>query len=65
MQRYDRPTALPLPAEAIDAFPDDAVVGRESHENAPAVIVRADRVRSVLSTLRSRAGFDHCSCVTA
>ncbi|MFC7078537.1 NADH-quinone oxidoreductase subunit D [Haloarcula halophila] len=44
---------------------DDDIVGRESHENAPAVVVRADSVESVLSTLRAEVGLDHCSCVTA
>jgi len=41
------------------------VVREEHHENAPAVVIRADEVQQVLSTLRAEAGLDHCSCVTA
>ena len=40
-------------------------VGRDTHLNAPAFVVRPDEVRAALSTLRGAAGFDHCSCVTA
>jgi NADH-quinone oxidoreductase subunit C/D len=43
----------------------DAVVSRGSHENAPALVVRADCVQQALRTLRDDAGLDHCSCVTA
>jgi NADH-quinone oxidoreductase subunit C/D len=62
-QRHSRPE--PRPIEAIEALLGDAVVGTETHCNAPAVVVRADRVVDALSTLRHDAGFDHCSCVTA
>ena len=65
MQRKQRSTADQLVDEAVTALPDDTVVSREAHENAPAVVIRADRVRESLSVLRSEAGFDHCSCVTA
>jgi NADH-quinone oxidoreductase subunit C/D len=65
MSQHHRSIARQSPAEAVTALPTDAIVGRETHENAPAVVIRADRVQSVLSTLRSEAGFDHCSCVTA
>jgi len=41
------------------------VLSTERHENAPAVVIRADEVQTVLSTLRSEAGLDHCACVTA
>ena len=41
------------------------VLGTETHGNAPAVVVRADEVRTVLSTLKTEAGLDHCACVTA
>ena len=40
------------------------VVREETHENAPAVVIRADEVQTVLSTLRTEAGLDHCACVT-
>jgi len=43
----------------------DCVLSTERHENAPAVVIRADEVQTVLSTLRSEAGLDHCACVTA
>ncbi|WP_254832690.1 NADH-quinone oxidoreductase subunit D [Haloglomus salinum] len=65
MQQQQRPTTDRLADEAVTALPDDAIVSDESHENAPAVVIRGDRVRSVLSALRSEAGLDHCSCVTA
>ncbi|SDY85894.1 NADH-quinone oxidoreductase subunit D [Halopenitus persicus] len=65
MQRQQRSTAHRFVDEAVTALPDDAVVSYESHENAPAIVIRADRVQSVLSTLRLELGFDHCSCVTA
>ncbi|MFD1684866.1 NADH-quinone oxidoreductase subunit D [Halobellus litoreus] len=65
MSQHHRPPARQSPAEAVSALLTDVIVGRETHENAPAVVIRADRVQSVLSTLRSVAGFDHCSCVTA
>ncbi|PSP83865.1 NADH-quinone oxidoreductase subunit NuoD [Halobacteriales archaeon QS_6_64_34] len=41
------------------------VVREERHENAPAVVIRADEVQQVLSTLQTEAGLDHCACVTA
>ncbi|WP_254841000.1 NADH-quinone oxidoreductase subunit C [Natronomonas marina] len=65
MQQQRVPTAGRPVDRAVTALPEDALVGRRSHENAPAIVIRADRVRDVLSTLRSKAGFDHCSCVTA
>ncbi|ELZ30208.1 NADH dehydrogenase subunit CD (ubiquinone) [Halosimplex carlsbadense 2-9-1] len=54
----------PLDA-ALAVVPDDAVTDTEQHLNAPALVVRADRVQAALSALRDRAGFDHCACVTA
>ncbi|WP_136688309.1 NADH-quinone oxidoreductase subunit D [Halorhabdus amylolytica] len=65
MQQQRRSTAQQFVDEAVTALPDDAIVGLESHKNAPAFVIRADRVQTVLSTLRSKMGFDHCSCVTA
>jgi len=65
MQRQRHSTADRLVDGVVTTLPDDAVVGRDSHGNAPAVVIRADRVQQVLSTLRSEMGFDHCSCVTA
>ncbi|WP_455447828.1 NADH-quinone oxidoreductase subunit D [Natrinema thermotolerans] len=51
--------------ETLEGLLGDAVLGRDDHENAPAVVIRPDEVRQVLATLRDEAGFDHCSCVTA
>ncbi|ELY68020.1 NADH-quinone oxidoreductase subunit D [Natrinema versiforme] len=51
--------------EGLEDLLGDAVLGRDDHENAVAVVIRPDEVRAVLSTLRDDAGFDHCSCVTA
>ncbi|NHX40400.1 MULTISPECIES: NADH-quinone oxidoreductase subunit D [Haloarcula] len=43
----------------------DHILSTERHENAPAAVIRADEVQTVLSTLRTEAGLDHCACVTA
>ncbi|MFB6178681.1 MAG: NADH-quinone oxidoreductase subunit D [Halorientalis sp.] len=43
----------------------DGVIDRERHVNAEGFVVRPDRVQDVLETLKTEAGFDHCSCVTA
>ncbi|WP_207217160.1 NADH-quinone oxidoreductase subunit D [Natrinema altunense] len=52
-------------AAELEALLGDAVLGRDDHENAPAVVIRPDAVQDVLTTLRDEAGFDHCACVTA
>jgi len=41
------------------------VLDRESHVNAEGFVIRPDEVQDVLSTLKTEAGFDHLSCVTA
>jgi NADH-quinone oxidoreductase subunit C/D len=51
--------------DALEALLGDHVVGRETHLNAEAFVVRPDEAEAVLRTLRDEAGFDHCSCVTA
>ncbi|WP_117591622.1 NADH-quinone oxidoreductase subunit D [Haloprofundus halophilus] len=43
----------------------DLVIGREEHINAPGYVIRPDSVQETLSLLKSEAGFDHLSCVTA
>jgi len=48
---------------ALAAVPDDAVTDTETHLNAPALVVHADRVQAALAALRE-AGLDHCACVT-
>jgi len=65
MQQQQSSTANRLVDEAVTALPDDVIVNRDSHQNAPALVIRADHVQKALSTLRSEVGFDHCSCVTA
>ncbi len=41
------------------------VVATDDHEHAPAVVVRADEVQTVLSKLKAESGLDHCATVTA
>jgi NADH-quinone oxidoreductase subunit C/D len=65
MQRQQRSTTEQFVNEVVSALPDKTVLGRDSHENAPALVIRADQVQKVLSTLYSEVGLDHCSCVTA
>jgi NADH-quinone oxidoreductase subunit C/D len=52
-------------ADRLVAPVREYVVREERHENAPAIVVRADEVQTVLSTLRTESGLDHCACVTA
>ena len=54
-----------LGAEGDAALLGENLIGRESHRNADGIVVRADGVRDALSTLRTEAGYDHLSCVTA
>lgn len=58
-------TETGLDYDELEALLGDAVIGRETHINAEAFVIRPDRVVDVLSSLKSDAGFDHCSCVTA
>ncbi|PSP42305.1 NADH-quinone oxidoreductase subunit NuoD [Halobacteriales archaeon QH_6_64_20] len=51
--------------DALEALLGDHVIGRESHVNAEAFVIRPDEVQDVLFALRDEAGFDHCSAVTA
>lgn len=57
----DRPSRKLDPLSAISEF----VIGRETHMNAPAARIRPDEVQEVLSVLKTEAGYDHLSCVTA
>ena len=43
----------------------ERVLDREEHVNAEGFVIRPDKVEETLSTLKTEAGFDHCSCVTA
>jgi len=54
-----------LDYDELETLLADHVIGRESHVNAEAFVVRPDEVEAVLRILRDEAGFDHCSCVTA
>jgi len=51
--------------ETLAELLGDLVIGRESHVNADAFVVRADEVQDALTILRDEAGFDHLSCVSA
>ncbi|WP_311174192.1 NADH-quinone oxidoreductase subunit D [Halobellus ordinarius] len=51
--------------DAIETLLSDYVVSRESHRNAEGIVIRPDAVQDVLSLLKTEAGFDHLSCVTA
>ena len=51
--------------DALEDLLGDHVIGRETHTNAEAFVIRADAVQDVLSTLKEEAGFDHLSCLTA
>jgi len=65
MQQQQRPTTNPLADEVVSALSSETIVDHGSHENAPAFVIRADQVQTALSTLRSKTGLDHCTCVTA
>jgi NADH-quinone oxidoreductase subunit C/D len=52
-------------ARDLEALLGDRRLADDDHLDAPAVVVRADEVQSVLSTLKREAGLDHCACVTA
>ncbi|MGN8216444.1 NADH-quinone oxidoreductase subunit D [Halococcus salifodinae] len=54
-----------LDYDALADLLGDTVVGRETHRNAEAFIVRPDEVQDALFVLRDEAGFDHCSNVSA
>jgi len=54
-----------LDYDAVADLLGEHVIGRESHVNAEAFVIRPDEVDAVLSTLKQEAGFDHLSCVTA
>jgi NADH-quinone oxidoreductase subunit C/D len=51
--------------EDIESLIDEHVVARDDHRHAPGFEIRPDAVQDVLSTLKTEAGFDHLSCVTA
>ena len=66
----DRTQAVGVTDDGLDydALADllgDTAIGRETHRNAEAFVVRPDEVQDALFALRDEAGFDHCSNVTA
>ena len=54
-----------LDYDALADLLGDTAIGRETHRNAEAFVVRPDEVQDALFALRDEAGFDHCSNVTA
>ncbi|MWV40205.1 NADH-quinone oxidoreductase subunit D [Natrialba sp. INN-245] len=40
-------------------------LARDDHVNAPGFVVNPEDVQDVLFDLREKAGYDHCSCITA
>jgi len=57
-------TAPDVREAALAAVPAGAVTDTEQHLNAPALVVRADRVQDALRALRDEVGLDHLACVT-
>ncbi|MFB6243783.1 MAG: NADH-quinone oxidoreductase subunit D [Halobaculum sp.] len=58
-------TAEPTTAAELESLLDEYVIGRDDHLNAPGFVVRPDAVQDTLRTLKTEAGYDHLSCVTA
>jgi len=54
-----------LDYDALAELVEDNLLGREEHLNAEGFVIRPDEVQDTLETLKTEAGFDHCSCVTA
>jgi NADH-quinone oxidoreductase subunit C/D len=57
--------SLPTTGDELQQLLGDHVLRRDDHLNAPGFEIRPDAVQDVLSTLKTEAGFDHLSCVTA
>ncbi len=51
--------------DELEALLSEVALDREEHVNAPAFVVRPDDVQEALSVLRTEAGFDYLSNVTA
>ena len=54
-----------LEYDALAAAVDESLLDRERHVHTEGFVIRADAVQAVLETLKTEAGFDHLSCVTA
>ncbi len=51
--------------DELEALLGDRALGRDDHLNAPGFVIRPDDVQEVLTDLKTEAGFDHLSCLTA
>jgi NADH-quinone oxidoreductase subunit C/D len=51
--------------DALEGLLGEHVIGRESHVNTEAFVIRPDEVQDVLFALRDQAGFDHLSNLSA
>lgn len=51
--------------DVITGLLGNRVLAREDHVNADGIVIRPDAVQEVLELLKTEAGFDHLSCVTA
>ncbi len=70
LEKPSTPTEIGVTEDGLDydALADllgGHVLDRETHVNAEGFVIRPDEVQDVLSTLKTEAGFDHLSCVTA
>ncbi|WP_262178300.1 NADH-quinone oxidoreductase subunit D [Haloarcula laminariae] len=70
LEKPSTPTEIGVTEDGLDydALADllgGHVLDREQHVNAEGFVIRPDEVQDVLSTLKTEAGFDHLSCVTA
>ncbi|QLG29676.1 NADH-quinone oxidoreductase subunit D (plasmid) [Halorarum halophilum] len=63
--RQERVGAGGVDYDELEELLGEHAIGRESHVNAEAFVVRPDEVQDALSLLRDEAGFDHLSCLTA
>jgi len=54
-----------LDYDALARLVEENLIDREQHVNTEGFVIRPDAVQDTLSTLKTEAGFDHCSCVTA
>jgi NADH-quinone oxidoreductase subunit C/D len=61
----DDALAVAAAADEMEALIEEHVLSRDDHLNAPGYVVRPDAVQDTLSTLKTAAGLDHLSCVTA
>lgn len=63
MQRHRRSTVDSYVTGVTVTLHSDTLISRDSHENAPPVVIRRDQIQKALWTLRSESGLDDCSHV--